>query len=243
MELTNKALAVKFIYLLSQYFVQHLYHTRYNIMLICWDEQPQKRPTFSKLRSKFDAMLLANREEDYIDLHIDHKQPYYQQFFGLTKRVSHSGSSAASFSEDHGGADCVDKKKESISQGDFVNEMYLSANGTGNKSRQLHFRNSDQCLSSANRDSTDNNSSSRTYQNAGRPVSMYISHDKNDNQNPYVDEPSSLTPTSLALPHSIEWLPQWSTEGAMEMNQFGCPAEQVNSEHDHPRIQIHITEN
>ena len=47
-------------------------------MLMCWNELPQKRPTFTELRAKFDAMLLADKNEHYIDLRIDQNKLYYQ---------------------------------------------------------------------------------------------------------------------------------------------------------------------
>lgn len=50
---------------------------RYAIMLECWQEEPGKRPTFSKLRARFDNMLLAEKKETYIDLQIDASKPYY----------------------------------------------------------------------------------------------------------------------------------------------------------------------
>ena len=36
-------------------------------MLLCWNKQPQNRPSFTKLRNKFDAMLSANNEHKYVD--------------------------------------------------------------------------------------------------------------------------------------------------------------------------------
>ena len=47
-------------------------------MLMCWNEEPQKRPKFTELRSRFDAMLLAERKDAYIDLRIDNDKPYYR---------------------------------------------------------------------------------------------------------------------------------------------------------------------
>ena len=47
-------------------------------MLMCWNEEPQKRPKFTDLRARFDAMLLAERKDAYIDLHIDTDKPYYR---------------------------------------------------------------------------------------------------------------------------------------------------------------------
>ena len=47
-------------------------------MLECWQDEPRKRPTFTQLRAKFDAMLLAERKDAYIDLQIDTNKPYYK---------------------------------------------------------------------------------------------------------------------------------------------------------------------
>ena len=54
-----------------------LYVYRYAIMLECWQEDPGKRPSFSKLRGRFDSMLLAEKKDTYIDLQIDASKPYY----------------------------------------------------------------------------------------------------------------------------------------------------------------------
>ena len=47
-------------------------------MLMCWNEQPQKRPKFTELRAKFDSMLAAEGKDAYIDLRIDSDKPYYR---------------------------------------------------------------------------------------------------------------------------------------------------------------------
>ena len=47
-------------------------------MLICWNKQPKERPTFKELRAKFDAMLLAEKNNTYIALCIDENKSYYQ---------------------------------------------------------------------------------------------------------------------------------------------------------------------
>ena len=52
-------------------------HCRYAIMLECWQEEPGKRPTFSKLRTSFDNMLMAEKKDPYIDLQVDASKPYY----------------------------------------------------------------------------------------------------------------------------------------------------------------------
>lgn len=61
-------------------FIYTITSCRYDIMLKCWNEQPQKRPSFTELRSKFDVMLVANKKNEYIDLRIDQNKLYYQQF-------------------------------------------------------------------------------------------------------------------------------------------------------------------
>lgn len=49
-------------------------------MLQCWSDEPKERPTFSKLRSKFDSLISAQNSDaaSYIDLmNIDLEQAYY----------------------------------------------------------------------------------------------------------------------------------------------------------------------
>lgn len=53
-------------------------HFRYEIMLECWQEHPNDRPTFSQLRSKFSTLLLANVDDPYMILEVDDAKPYYQ---------------------------------------------------------------------------------------------------------------------------------------------------------------------
>ena len=48
-------------------------------MLMCWNEQPKERPTFKELRTKFDTMLLAEKNDMYIALCIDENKSYYQE--------------------------------------------------------------------------------------------------------------------------------------------------------------------
>jgi hypothetical protein len=51
-------------------------------MLMCWNEQAQERPSFLDLRSKFEAMLLEDKKDEYISLRdIDQSKLYYQQLF------------------------------------------------------------------------------------------------------------------------------------------------------------------
>ena len=62
-------------------------------MRMCWVEDPWKRPTFSDLRSKFDAMLLAERNNEYIDLRINNDKPYYRLDTAATLQATANSSS------------------------------------------------------------------------------------------------------------------------------------------------------
>ncbi len=53
------------------------YMHRYQVMLECWNEYPQDRPTFSQLRSKFSDMLLATTTDTYMVLEVDDQKAYY----------------------------------------------------------------------------------------------------------------------------------------------------------------------
>ena len=80
---------------------------RYDIMSICWNEQPKERPTFKELRAKFDAMLLAEKKDNltYITLCIDKRKPYYQSLTlavknqPVSKKLASSKASTASLDE------------------------------------------------------------------------------------------------------------------------------------------------
>ena len=65
--------------IIVQFISLFLHGYRYDIMLICWNEQPKERPTFKELRAKFDTMLLAEKNDTYIALCIDENKSYYQE--------------------------------------------------------------------------------------------------------------------------------------------------------------------
>lgn len=69
--------------------IHYLY--RYDIMLMCWNEHPQKRPKFTELRAKFDAMLVAEGKDAYIDLRIDNDKPYYRLDTAATAAANCNG--------------------------------------------------------------------------------------------------------------------------------------------------------
>ena len=170
-------------------------------MLTCWNEDPEKRPPFSKLRSKFDAMLLADKSNHYIELQIDHNKLCYQNVtpmlklnegdFGSTRSLNaeHVGESQyASHSPSHwlhssteGGGDLVDLKQHFVPQ-----------ETSGNIERK------DQASGSTK-----------------RPISLHLPHDQN-NLNPYVDPPSRVASTSLSL-STANW---GGSNEAIEMKQL-----------------------
>ena len=209
-------------------------------MLKCWDEQPHNRPTFKELRSKFDAMLLADKKDEYIDLRIDQSKSYYQNLpspssannekvkGSSTSLNTHVKSAAPTFNS----KECLSKP---AANGDLCSPS-SSANAIDrvNSKEQLVLGRQIRATSAERI-----GSSSRTYENAGRPVSMYLSRDEKKHQNPYVDEPSKVAATALTLPNTNGWPEHRGSEGVllMEMN----PLENVmqwNGEQNCPEIQI-----
>ena len=81
-------------------------------MLECWHEDPHDRPTFNELRSKFGALLLAGKDDLYIDLEVDERKDYYT-VKEEEEEESHDRRSSTS-SEDSIDSLKKFKKKESI---------------------------------------------------------------------------------------------------------------------------------
>ncbi len=57
--------------------LRSLTYCSYQIMLECWNEDQDDRPSFSELREKFCSLILAGKEGFYIDLQFDETKPYY----------------------------------------------------------------------------------------------------------------------------------------------------------------------
>ena len=57
--------------------LDHLCPSSYDIMQKCWEAYYRKRPSFSELRTTFDAMLSNAQNATYIDLNVDEMLPYY----------------------------------------------------------------------------------------------------------------------------------------------------------------------
>ena len=214
-------------------------------MLMCWNEQPLKRPTFTELRSRFDSMLLADKHGDYIDLRIDQNKLYYQLVSSTSMEAactgedlklkkqssdttlkSHSSQSemertrskspVATLSDALPGlksscASCMDQASASQSRPQFL--TLERGTTTAGSSGMLGPGGS-----TAGR-------ADRTYENAGRPVSMYLSGDRERRDNPYVDEPSLRMAAATSLTLSNGELNghaggQWRSDGAIEMSQL-----------------------
>ena len=206
-------------------------------MLMCWNEQPLKRPTFTELRSRFDSMLLADKNGDYIDLRIDQSKLYYQ----LVTSTSVEGASSElkkqssdTTLKSHGSQNEMEharsKSPATLEATPGLKSSCASCLDQTSQSRQFLILERD-TTAAGGRDATGSSGmlgpgglqSDRTYENAGRPVSMYLSGDRDRRENPYVDEPSKIVAaTSLTLSNgNLNGHPgQWRSDGAIEMSQM-----------------------
>ncbi|CAH1792009.1 unnamed protein product, partial [Owenia fusiformis] len=50
----------------------------YDIMMQCWEENPEDRPTFADLKESLDELMAANSNVDYTDFSLDENKDYYQ---------------------------------------------------------------------------------------------------------------------------------------------------------------------
>lgn len=186
-------------------------------MLMCWNELPQKRPTFTELRAKFDAMLLADKNEHYIDLRIDQNKSYYQL---VTKPSTEDIANGSVHSSSHVNGHCSLSEKE-FSHSISPKTSFLSPTGLksqrSSSADQVFFK---QCIDSEQ--GVEGNESDQTYRNTGRPVSMYLSREeKRERENPYVDDPSStMAANVLSVPNTDGWPTPWRSDGAINTNQM-----------------------
>lgn len=182
---------------------------------MCWHEQPLKRPTFTELRGKFDSMLMADRNEEYIDLRIDHSKLYYQL---MTTTTTENGLKTFHSFGDRKSCDRECSPNSPLAKGHLTSAGLKTPCSTStDEVRSKNYRSNEDCSAGTDavRDVRD-----RIYQNAGRPVSMYLSrdHDKKERQNPYVDEPSRAAATALTLPNTNGFPEHWKSDGAIEMS-------------------------
>lgn len=150
----------------------------YNIMLECWNEDPRKRPSFSQLRAKFDALLLNEGNDAYIVLQIDTEKPYYKMELSDSKDLLHVSPLPS-------------RRRSQLSVDSQLQEAEkppsssasASLQGSPLPSKKLHGHQS--LLSS----------SSPCRERPPRPTSMY----SEQQSNPYVEDPSKPNAT-LAVP-------------------------------------------
>ena len=201
-------------------------------MLLCWNEDPRSRPSFAELRAKFDAMLLADRSDEYIDLRIDNEKPYYMLDTSATEAAAASNSLRLSpvpsilLSEFAGSRECSPKP---LPTPDFSPTRKSSSSSLqfhpSLKTAQLlppvHLSNvqSSRKFNTAERRKRGGRNQAQDHIN-GRPASLLLpsEHEKQDR---YVDEPSRVAQATLALPVSNgSCRSRGGSDGALEMNHM-----------------------
>lgn len=173
-------------------------------MLMCWNKDPEQRPPFSKLRSKFSDMLLADNKNHYIVLHIDHNKPCYQIVTPAMTTNKDACSSIRSLNAEHVGE-------------------YFSKSAGSSPSHRLHCSaervelvGSKQHLTPQDA-SKDIESTDQACDSARRPISLHLPYYDQNKQNPYVDLPSRMASASLFLSADHR-----GNAGEIEMKQLKC---------------------
>ena len=228
-------------------------------MLACWNGEPQNRPTFTDLRSKFDAMLVAERKDAYIDLRIDNDKPYYQLDTmamlavngahvspNLSHHSLHSTKESAFVTTGSGSKECSPKPSHSTT----ISPCHLSpqdgccssqasprkpSDTTGTSTSSLNRKDlsprHNTCEQSRRASDAERRGRDGNH-SQGRPVSMLLPGDRErkEKQNPYVEEPSRVAATTLGPPRNNG---HSGSDGAIEMrlNQFesGVDFENANA--------------
>ena len=218
-------------------------------MIMCWIEDPWKRPTFSDLRAKFDAMLLAERNNEYIDLRINNDKPYYRLDAAATLQATAKSSvqqAPSKASVNRQGSFLLSQfatKEPSPkplptpelspsrkSQTSGASESVQFSPGrkpgislaTSSHSIGAHSYSGGEQQASADSERRGERRD-RTHEN-GRPASLLLPQERErrekQKQNPYVDEPSRAAATALALPNSNGVHTRIGSDGAIEMNHL-----------------------
>ena len=207
-------------------------------MLMCWNEEPQRRPKFTELRSKFDAMLLAENKDPYIDLRIDNEKPYYRldtmatmvakglQLPPNPSRHSFTPSTNSASGDRLSAYDCSLKPKLSPchkSQESCCSSAQTSPRKPAVRESSVLSLTPSPCHDTCESTNTASNSEMRvredSHDNRRRPISLLLPHesDRRERQNPYVDEPSRLAVNSLALSSEHN---RRGSDGAIELNHL-----------------------
>ena len=208
----------------------------YDIMLGCWNGESKKRPTFTELRAKFDNMLLAERQDAYIDLQIDAEKPYYQMDFKM--ELNEQGSQQQS-------ADLLQvtptvKRHSLATEGGnhtpwTVSEispahLSLSANSPLGSHPSMHGASPSKEPAQRNQMTELLPNGSAEGNDIGRPVSMLLPGRErqaaNDNESRYVAEPSRLAATNPTFAvrlndHSSSNSTRRRSDGGLTLNMNG----------------------
>lgn len=228
-------------------------HCRYEIMLNCWNEDPRKRPTFPELRTQFDAMLLAERNDEYIDLRINNDKPYYYMFDTSTTLVAaNSLNPSPTPATDH---HSILLSQFSASREHSPKPLPIPDFSPSHKSctssASVQFSPSTKqslapSQNSIGGHSSDAEGSWRRRDHAhesGRPSSLLLprERERREKQDRYVDEPSRATGTTLALPEDNWSHTRGGSDGAIEWmcksNSVGT-TDNCEQKQAYPEIQI-----
>ena len=168
-------------------------------MLTCWNEEPEKRLPFSKLRSKFDAMLLADNKNHYIELQMNSSK--FRKLTPVTTQNEGACGSTRSLNTEH--------REESKSAGHSPSHWpHCSTEGENKVGSKQHLVPHEACRDIERKDQASDS--------AKRPIGVHIPHHDQNKLNPYVDSPSRMASTSFVLSASD----LGSSNEAIEMKQL-----------------------
>ena len=208
-------------------------------MLMCWNEEPRKRPTFSELRARFDAMLSAERSDEYIDLqHISSDKPYYRLDASATKAAAANNLHPSPRPSRHsfllsqfGSRDCSPKPLPTPDFSPSHKSQTSRCSAEISPTRKPSGGDLTPSLNPVGGHSHHPNVHEQTSRRRGRdhthehrrPVSMLLPSDqeRRERQNPYVDEPSRVAATTLAVPNGSGGHTRRGSDGAIELNHLG----------------------
>ena len=216
----------------------------YDIMLMCWNEEPQGRPTFTELRAKFDTMLLAEKKNPYIDLRIDNDKPYYRLDTmatitrnGLTlspnpNRHSFTPSTSSGNGNKGGGYDCSPKPLCTPTLSPSHHSHTSCCSSTQASPRKLAVTNvtpsltpspcHESCEYTQSTSESERRERGDFHETQRRPISLLLPQDRErrERQNPYVDEPSRQAATALAYSGGIGEHSRRGSDGDIELNHL-----------------------
>lgn len=171
-------------------------------MLNCWSEDPEKRPPFSELRSQFDSMLLADKNDHYIALHIDHSNLYYENLTpDMMSKEAGARKSITSLNAEPAGEYLCKSTGPSPSHALRVCSSTEGREGLAVSKQHLMPQKFNETFADSTR----------------RPISLHLPYYDQNKQNPYVDSPSRAACISLS-----QTTTRWGSDGAikLEMEQL-----------------------